>query len=307
MSLTWWRYKTRRFLIDSAEYSVSVVGRLNGLHSSLMCAGKVLAQDHTPISGKEATRNHLLVTALPDGRQIEVETGYITIWTMGIAARIDGNLVHESHPGKSLAYPEKYKAQTEVDWRETGAFAPRNRLPFAVDILTGLLFFIVAKLTDLTTAALVGAVVGIGLVVFQRMTRIDVTGGLALFGIVMLLISAGLAFAFQDDDMVKLRGTITGCIAATLFLGDGLLGGKRLAGALVRYMPFSDIEPGRLGIGLGLLGLFMAALNFVVAKLASTDVWLFYSTFVDFIIVVILAQIVIARARRQPGARGDGG
>ena len=51
-----------------------------------------------------------------------------------------------------------------------GVFARHNRLPFAIDMATGLLFYVIAKMTDLQTAALVGVVVGLGLVTFQRIT-----------------------------------------------------------------------------------------------------------------------------------------
>jgi intracellular septation protein A len=105
--------------------------------------------------------------------------------------------------------------------------------------------------------------------------------------------------------MVKLRGTITGLIAATLFLGDGLAGGKRLGAGMARYLPYSDLDPGRLAVGMGLLGLLMAGLNFAVARLASTDVWLFYSTFVDFVLIALLVTFVIRHARggQQAGNR----
>lgn len=114
--------------------------------------------------------------------------------------------------------------------------------------------------------------------------------------------------AFQDEEFVKLRGTITGLIAASLFLIDGLLGGKRLASGLARYMPYNDIDAGRLGIGMGVLGAIMAGLNYAVAKLASTDVWLFYSTFLDFAVVFALFFIVLRYARRavpEPVRPGD--
>jgi hypothetical protein len=73
----------------------------------------------------------------------------------------------------------------------------RNRVPLAVDIATGCVFFVVAKMTDLTTAALVGAAVGIALVVAQRFVKVDLLGGLAMFSIVMMLISAGLLSSFR--------------------------------------------------------------------------------------------------------------
>ena len=123
------------------------------------------------------------------------------------------------------------------------------------------------------------------------------TGGLALFGVLMLLISAGLAIVFQDDMAVKMRGTIVGSISAVLFLGDGLLGGNRLGKALARYLPYNDLMPGRLAFGIGVLGLAMAGLNYLVAVFASTDVRLFYTTFVDFFLVIALTLIVFSFAR----------
>lgn len=313
MSFTWWWYPKRRFDIDGHPFVVTCVARTDGLHSALSLRGVIMAADATPMLGPDAVRNHRLTTTFPDGRELEVDLGYIGIWTTGIVARIDGRVVQESHPGQVPHYPDAYRQATIEAGRSGGMKAAfvegataqgqdwsvwqRNKLPITIDIATGLLFFVVAKLTDLTTAALLGAVVGIGLVVFQRITRIDVTGGLALFGIAMLLISATLAIVFADDAAIKQRGTITGLIAATLFLGDGLLGGKRLAGGLARYLPYGDLDVGRLGIGMGLTGIVMAMINFAVARLASTDVWLFYSTFLDFFVFIALFQGVLAFAR----------
>jgi hypothetical protein len=51
---------------------------------------------------------------------------------------------------------------------------------------------------------------------------------------------------------------------------------------------------------MGLVGLFMAGLNYGAAKLLSTDNWLFYTTFVDFFIVMALAIMVMRWARKSP-------
>lgn len=320
MSFTWWWYPRHRFTVEGHPFVIAADGRSNGLHSRLMLREVVMAADVTPFLGEEAVRNHRLTTAFPDGRTLDVDLGYIGVWTTGVVVRLAGRIVYESHPGQTPRFPEKYRQQTIdagghggtkggfKDAVAEGAKAQgqdwskwqRNKLPIAVDIGTGLLFFVVAKLTDLTTAALLGAVVGIGLVVFQRITRIDVTGGLALFGIAMLLISAALAVVFANDEAIKQRGTITGLIAASLFIGDGLLGGKRLAAGLARYLPYSDLDIARLGIGMGVAGIVMAAINFAVARLASTDVWLFYSTFLDFFVFIALFQGVLAYARGTP-------
>ncbi len=318
MSFTWWRYPTRRFLIDGLSFAVSSRARSDGLHSMLTMLGVEQANDVTPVLGPESVRNHRLVAKLPDGRALEIDFGYMGMWTTGLVAYLDGVVVYESHKDRTPAYPESYREQAikhssfgegikaghgdGPNPLETGIMAKGNRLPFAVDVITGLLFYAIAKLTDLQTAAMVGIVVGFSLVAFQRITKIDVTGGLALFGIVMLCISAGLALWLADDEWIKLRGTITGLIAASFFLADGLRGGPYIGKGLARYMPYSDIDTGRFAIGMGSVGLVMAGLNYAAAKLLSTDNWLFYTTFLDTFIVIGLVFFVLRFARGGSGA-----
>jgi intracellular septation protein A len=313
MSFTWWKYPTRRFAIDGLSFTVSSKARGDGLHSSLAMLGVEKAHDRTPVFGPESVRNHQLRVKLPDGRILDVELGYMGLWTTGIVARLDGIVVYESHKGRVPAYPDKYREvaaqhnsfsehvhSQSAQGMNGGVFARHNRLPFAIDIITGLLFYFVAKFTDLQTAAMVGVVVGFALVLFQRITKIDVTGGLALFGIMMLCISAGLAIWLNDDEWIKQRGTITGLIAASFFIIDGARGGPYIGKGLARYMPYSDIDVGRFAIIMGTIGLIMAALNYGAAKLLSTDNWLFYRTFVDNFISVglVLFGMRFARLKR---------
>ena len=295
MGFAFARYR-RRFTLDGLPCEVVIRVEFDGLHSELCVAGMLQARDFSPTMGPDAARNHRLSGLLPSGERFEVEAGYISWTNAGIAVRRDGQVVHESHPGRTIAYPAS-AAKLATDPGADMSRYKANRVPIAVDIALGLLFFLVAKFTDLSTAALVGAAAGIALVIVQRFVKIDLTGGLALFGVVMLLISAGLALAFQDDMAIKMRSTIVGVISAVLFLGDGLLGGNRLGKALVRYLPYNDIDPARLALGMGILGLVMAALNYLVAALASTNVWLFYTTFVDFFLVMLLILVVFSFAR----------
>jgi intracellular septation protein A len=315
MSITWWKYPTRRFRVAGKAIALSSRAKTDGLHSQLIVDGILVAQDVTPMLGPESVRNHRLVAALDDGSMLEVEFGYMGLWSTGIVARIGQELIYESHKGRVPAYPEKYReaatqhASIGDAYREGqarhgvtngGVFAKHNRIPFAVDIVTGLLFYAIAKLADLQTAAMVGVVVGFGLIAFQKITKIDVTGGLALFGIVMLCISAGLAWWLADEEWIKLRGTITGLIAASFFLIDGMRGGPYIGKGLARYMPYSDIDPGRFAIAMGVVGLVMAALNYIAAKLLSTDAWLFYTTFLDFFVVAGLVIFALRYARGKP-------
>ncbi|KHL26055.1 hypothetical protein PK98_05810 [Croceibacterium mercuriale] len=301
MNLTFARYR-RPFVASGVSCEVTVRADFAGMHSELAMDGAVVARDSTPSMGADATRNHRLAATLPDGTALLVEAGYINWVNVGIAVRVGDSLVHESHPGRRIAYPEsahKMASDANVDMSRYRA----NKVPLLVDITLGILFYVLAKLTDLTTAALAGAAIGLALVVVQRFVKVDLLGGLAMFGVVMLLLSAALALIFQDDMAVKMRSTILGLISAGLFLGDGLLGGNRLGKGLVRYLPYTDVDPGRLALGLGLLGLVMAGLNYLVALYASTDVWLFYSTFVDFVLAASLTLLVFRYARGRMFAR----
>ena len=302
-----WLYK-RPFGLGFHECWVLIDARTTGLFSTLWIDGEEVASDSTPATGPDAVRNHRLAATLADGRSVEVEAGYINWFTTGIAVRVDGELVHESHPGKRIAYPERAaRMVSQQDASGRSAYdvgkLRANRVPIAVDIATGILFFLVAKLTDLRTAALFGAAVGVGLLVVQRFVKVDLIGGLALFGVVMLLFSAGFAMAFEDDEIIKQRSTIVGLIGAAFFLGDGLLlKGRRLGRGLNRYMAYTDIDERRLAIGMGFVGMAMALANYGVVKLASTDAWLFYTTFADLPLSILLVLAAIQWARRRPAS-----
>ncbi len=303
-----WLYK-RPFRVGMHEALVQLDARLGGLFSSLWIEGKEVAWDSTPAAGQEAVRNHALSATLPDGRLLEVDAGYISMSNVGIAAKVEGVLVHESHPGRRIAYPARAAKMITQQGRDgRPAYDPdklrRNKVPIMVDIATGILFFIVAKLTDLRTAALIGAGLGIALIIAQRFVKVDLIGGLALFGVVMLLISAGFAILFEDDELIKQRSTIVGLIGAACFLFDGLiLKGRRLGHGMNRYLAYSDIDEQRLAIGMGLTGAVMALANYLVVRLVSTDVWLFYTTFGDIPLSIGLVLLAIKWARSGPGQR----
>lgn len=327
--LTLWRYR-RKFEIGGVKGLVRMRSSTAGLFSELYLNGRQVAQDQTPPAGPNAVRNHWLKAPLPDGSALEVEAGYISVLNVGIAVRRDGALVHESHPGRTIAYPEKYReaafaaADADMTFREAirqgfreglgdtskpshidlGVFR-RNAVPLAVDFALGLLFYLVARQTDLTTSAIVGALAGLVLLAVQRVTRIDLLGGLALFGIMLLILSAVLALTFQSEEAVKYRSSVVGLVSAGLFLADGLAGGNRLAIRLMRYLPYRHMDASRLGIGMGMLGIALAVINVAVARYGTTDVWLFYTTFADMVVAGVLGLLVFAYARGKlmPEAR----
>lgn len=296
-----WRYD-RLFAVGPHALVVRIDTRSSGMWSTLAVDGVNQASDWTPIQTEAATRNHLLAATLPDGRRVEVEAGYLNWYNVGIAATLDGQVVHESHPGRRIAYPAR-AAKALRERSASGAPAhdyaklKANRIPIAVDIALSLLFFIVAKLTNLQTAALVGAGAGIALLIAQRFVSVDLIGGMALFGIVMLLASAGFAIAVQDDELIKHRSTIVGLFGAACFLVDGLMGGKRLGRGMSRYIAYADIDERRLALGMGGAGATLALANVAMVRLLTTDQWLFYTTFADVPLSMGLVLLVIKWAR----------
>lgn len=183
----------------------------------------------------------------------------------------------------------------------------RNKPSIFVDLGLGLFFFVCAKLTDLTTAALLSAGAGLAVFIVQRYVKVDLLGGLAIFGVVMLLVSAGFSLVFQNEEIVKMKGTWLGLLTAALFLGDGLLRQGRYFGRrLARYV-MQPVSEQRLAIGLGLLGATLALLNWGVAKVFSTDVWLAYTTFGDIGLSMVLFFAVLRFARLEPGPGSSAG
>lgn len=189
----------------------------------------------------------------------------------------------------------------------------RNAPAIVTDLALGLLFFVAAKLTDLRTAALVAAGAGIALYGVQwllnrvldrlRRSRIDLLGGLALFGIVMLLISAGFSWLFDSELAVQLKATWLGLTGAGFFALDAWRGAPYLGPRLALYIAYNDIDPRRLAWGFAAVGAVMAAVNAALALTVSKDLWLYYSVWGDMLLAVGLSMWVIERARRTAGRR----
>jgi intracellular septation protein A len=301
----------RPFVVDSQAFEIVCRVGMKRWSSRLLQEGVVVCADETDLVGTHADfRNHRLRLVLADGREVEVEVGFRGWWTVGIAVRVDGSLAHESHPGHRLGWPllttegpenaEQLAALKDQNARDEAQWN-RNKPSLIVDLCLGLLFFAVGKVTgDLNAAALVGAGVGLGLVVVQRFVKMDLLGGLAMFGVFTMLLSAAFSLWFQDERMVQLKGTILGVTVASFILGDALLNRGRYFGARVaRYVPGGAVDHQRLAFGLGGLGLTMAVLNVGATHFLSKDGWLFYTTFVDMPLACLLGLLVLRLARAR--------
>ncbi len=296
-----WRY-ARGFRAGGHDIRVIADAGMQSLETHVEIDGVRTATDRCGMS-EEAYRNTRLTVPLA-GRTLVVEAGYNSWWDVGMKAELDGRTIWESHPGKPIALPASAAKMYEGQPGRNGQMARmKAQWPsIAADVAIGLLFFLVAKTTDLRTAALVAAGAGLALVVVQRFVKVDLLGGMAMFGIVMTLLGAGFAILFEDDRMIMLRATVLGGTAAVLFLTDGLLGGQYLGKRMLLYLPTADADPQRLSIGFGVTGLAMAALNWLVVDFGSKDQWLFYTTFADLPLSLAGLLWAMHYARTKPQA-----
>lgn len=296
-----WRY-ARMFRADGHDIRILTDVGMQSMETHVEVDGQRVATDRLVMSAEPYRNNRL---GVPLGaRRLDVEAGYNSWWNVGMRADLDGTTIWESHPGKPIALPTSAAKMMSGQAGQQGQMARmKAQWPSIVaDIAIGILFFVVAKFADLRTAALAAAGAGLALVVVQRFVKVDLLGGMALFGIVMTLLGAGFAILFEDDRMIMLRSTVLGGIAAALFLTDGLLGGRYLGKRMMLYMPARDLDPRRFAIGLGLAGLFMALLNWLVVEHGTQDQWLFYTTIADVPVSIagLLCALWYARAKPQP-------
>jgi intracellular septation protein A len=329
--MTIWTYR-RPFTLHGQTYRIETAVGLVSMTTRLFRDQELLASDTLGFMEPRDQQRLQTLRFESEGQAVLVDVGYVNLWSVGVRVFLRGALVHESHPGRepkpiaelmpgaSPRQPSSPSADgvardpgagsasgtglTDAAGSDAAALQwERNKYSFYTDIGLGVLFLVAAKLTDsLSTAALIGAGAGLAVVVAQRFVKVDLLGGLAVFGIFMLLLSAGFSIAFDDDFMVKMKSTLLGLFVAGLMGLDGVFNqggyfGRRLA----RYLPM-PVDPRRLAIGMAALGAVSAALNYGVAVFFSTDVWLWYSTFGDMVVTLVLMFQVLRYARPSPGA-----
>ena len=244
-------------------------------------------------------------------RSAQLMAGFDNGGSLAIAVTEGGRAVYESHPGRSLQV-DRSSVQTVASEEAPGGLSveqmtqlsqrkwQRNKYSIYADMALGALFFIVGKVTeDLALAALIGAGAGLLLVAAQRFVKVDLLGGFAVFGTIMLLISAAFSLALQDDYWVQMKGTVLGLLTASLFMIDGLLRRGAYFGARIeRYMPL-PLHHDRIAIGMSLVGVVMAVANYYVANHFTEDFWRTWTTFLDLPLSMALFYAVIFWARKR--------
>ena len=296
-----WRY-SRPFTFHGHRCEVRVTLTLSETISSLYVDDLLVDEQSIKYIDGLITFVHPLQTT--SDVEARVELGYFNWWNVGVAVIENGRVVYESHPGKDLGFGEALmedlygKKEAAPDAGESQW--EQNKYSIYADLGLAALFFIVSKITgDLVLAAIVGGVTGLGLIVLQRFVKVDLLGGFAVFGTIMLGVSTAFSLLLQDSYWVQMKGTALGLFTAALFMADGLLRQGAYFGArFERYMPGS-LHHNRLAIGMSLMGIVSAGGNYFVAENFSEDFWLTYTTFLDFPIIMVSFFVILRWARKS--------
>ena len=312
-----WTY-LRPFSHHGVDYTVEVSFTFSHTFSRLFKGNELL--DEQSVHHMDGIQTFVHALPADVGGAARVEVGYVSWWSVGIAVLQGDHTVYESHPGKNVRFAEGMMKGSALSLANDGSSDPassgldigqmiesnqskweRNKYSIYADMALGALFFLVGKFTeDLALAAIIGAAAGLALVVVQRFVKVDLLGGFAVFGTIMLLISAGFSLALQDDYWVQMKSTVLGIFTASLFMIDGVVRQGAYFGARIeRYMPM-PLHHGRIAIGISLTGLVMAYGNYFVAENFSEDFWLTYTTFLDIPVSMAMFYAVVYWARKKP-------
>jgi len=307
MTMRLWTYK-RPFQYDGNNYEVKYAISLTTYTSQLFCNGSLIDECTHSFDGDFKVVEHKFQPT-NQARELTVSVGYYSWLSVGIEVRENNNLIFASHPGKDIHFatgkleglnisdssPEanEKREQQKEQWK-------RNKPSIFADIGIGAAFFVVAKVTgELTLAAFTGVFLGLALVVIQRFVKVDLLGGFAVFGTVMLLISALFSIVFQSESLVQLKGTLMGVISAAALITDGIFNKGGYFGARFERYLNTPIQHQFFVLGLAIIGLCMAILNYGVATQLSEDTWLTYDTFVETPIYFLMFFILLWRAGKK--------
>ncbi|WP_159820734.1 hypothetical protein [Colwellia sp. 20A7] len=311
MTMRLWTFK-RPFQYDGNDYEVRYSFSFKSYTSELFYNGTLVDKCSHLFDGDFKVVEHKFQpTSQPNNqtKALFVSVGYFSWLNVGIEVREDNNLIYESHPGRDIHFATKKLKNLGVSHNSIEANDKRdlqnekwqkNKPSILADIGTGAAFFIVAKVTgDLTIAAFTGVFLGLSLVVIQRFVKVDLLGGFAVFGTIMLLISAIFSIVFQSEYLVQLKGTFMGVISASALIIDGVLNKGGYFGARFERYLNSPIQHKYFVLGLAVIGLCMAGLNFSVASQLTEDQWLTYDTFVETPIYLVMFFILVWRAGKK--------
>ena len=301
-----------KFDIDGVPYKLEVRVEGEDWIYSVEREGILVHRERRALRMSEFHAPYGFEVQVPEGL-LRFVTGAISSFSFALEV-YRGGALHWRSSEKPFDFPKWAQAFLEwVDRQDERADLPKTpeqlareadakrlRPAIAVDIAFGVVFFLVAREYGLVSAAVAGACATLVLVIVDRFVKPDLTGGFAVFGAVMALVSAGLALSLQADLAVKLRGSIMGLIGATLMGLDWLNDGRYLGRRFARYFyAFGAIDPKRASLAACVSGLAIVAIDTPLAFILSTEQWIWYNAFLDSLIAIpiFVGAMWFAKAR----------
>jgi hypothetical protein len=309
---TLWTYR-RRFSIDGVRYVVSIATGWTHLQTVVRQGDTVLGEDLTEGFDSAAdARVHEVCFELPDGRAVRVIAGPVGEWSIGIAVDLNGKRIHESHPGRVIAWPDWMGklfdlAGSGADPESRARVEHENRLQAArqagfgpavrTDLLTALVLLASAWMADAQTAALAGGAMLLLAALWPGSTRMRRFDGLAVPLAATVAASAAFDWAVVDPGLARLHDTALALLVCTLLLADALLADGRCLGVRFHRYVFVQTHAGHLAFGLGSAALIMAVLAWLAARAAPDVLWVIYSSYVDVAVGIALGAVAVHFAR----------
>lgn len=311
MGLLSYRFKAR---LNDEPWRFDMKFSTTGYTYIVNVNGEVIMTEKAPNNGTAMLKPYRL-TFEYKGQPYDVDFGTISIWGYGVHVYKGGEQTFRTKNKDFIALKRTIKLSEKIDdLIDTGVnsdvFQKQKELSkelnkelrpsLITDIILGVIFFFIAKEFGLITAALAGAAVTIALYFIQKIVKMDLLGGFAKFGVVMSLISAGLALFFQSDLLIKLKGTFVGLIGVSLAAIDGWKGGNFIGKPMARYMSgIMTLDPKRAAFALAVSSLILITIDLPLVFLLTTDQWIFYNAFLDTLVAIpiIIGVMWLARER----------
>jgi intracellular septation protein len=235
------------------------------------------------------------------------------LWAYGFEVAQDGAVVSRSHtePFAGLEMMRKIctfgeSAESRAKTLNGKGAGNKDLYPVIVaDVCIGLLLYIAAGYMSLRYTAILGAAAVLLLMLVEWSAdrlfgrKINLTGGLAGFGVLMLLLSAGFAWIVENELAIMLKSSVLGMIAAVLLAIDAMLGGKYLGQRMGQFITFVDLDPRRFSWGSSMAAAGQSLLSAAIAIWLSRDAWLLYKHWVGPTLGLALGIVVLWKSRRQ--------